>query len=164
MTTPTGGPTRPVHIPPSLRASWARHVEDVTGTPAVDALERCVAAHWQERRRDEPMPDTLTAEYARRVAADTGQEPVEALAALFRDVYVPTMPPEPPVTRATLNKVSREAQQAANAVIRDALAHLPADVADRVVAAVGEAVLASHEAGQHDGWTAYAITHNLPID
>lgn len=153
----TGGPPQPRQPTPHLRASWARHVEDVTGDPAVDALAASVRGYWPD------PPDHLTAEHARRVAADTGEEPVDVLAALIEDSWPPP-PPEPPMTIPEAERAAREAQRAANAVIRDALAHLPADVADRVVAALGEAMGAADELGQLIGWEAYAITHGMSPD
>ncbi|ADB76079.1 hypothetical protein Gobs01_03624 [Geodermatophilus obscurus DSM 43160] len=38
-------------VPPHLRASWARHVEDANGTPAVEALEASVRSYWRSRHR-----------------------------------------------------------------------------------------------------------------
>ncbi len=157
MTTPTDGPIPPRQPTPHLRASWARHVEDVTGDPAVEALAAAVRSHWPD------PPDHLTADHARRVAADTGEEPVDVLAALIRESWPPP-PPAPPETIPEAERAAREAQQAANAVIRDALAHLPADVADRVEAALDEAMGAANGLGQLIGWEAYATTHNLPAD
>ena len=159
MTTPTDGPIPPRQPTPHLRASWARHVEDVTGDPAVEALERAVTSHWHP---DTP-PGHLTADHARRVAADTGEDPVDVLAALIRDVEIPAPSPEP-VTVVSRRRQAKEAEDAAVSALRDALGHQPDGVADEVEAAVCRAIEAAFESGQTDGWVAYADAHNLPID
>ena len=147
------------YLPPHLRASWARHVEDVTGDPAVEALERAVISHWHP---DTP-PDHLTADHARRIAADTGEDPLDVLAALIREVEVPAPAPEP-VTVVSRRRVAQEAEDAALSVLRDALGYVPVGLAGEVEAAVRRALKAAFESGQTDGFVACATIHKLPID